>query len=334
MLAVALHRQLLQIGREAPQVLLVRQHGHRLRTEEVVVPDGQQAQEHRQVALERRGAEVLVHLVEAIQHGSKVLRADREHRRQADGRVHRVASAHPVPEPEHVGGIDAEPGHLFRIRRHRDEMPGHGLGVAAEGLEQPRTRALRVGHRLQRGERLRGDDDERLRRVEVEDRFGEIGAVDVGHEAEGQGAIAVVLQRLVGHHRPEVGAADADIDDVADALSGVPRPRAAADPIREFGHPVEHRVDLVHHVLPVENDRGPSRCAQGHVQHRPPLGDVDPVSPEHRVDPPSQARFLRQAQEQPERLVGDAILRVVEVEADGLRRHALAARGVVGKEPA
>src|SRR5438309_376328 len=75
-------------------------------------------------------------------------------------------------------------------------------------------------------------------------------------------------------------------------------------------------------------------CAQGHVQHRPSLGDVDPVSPEHRVDPPSQAGFLRQAQEQPERLVGDAILRVVEVEADGLRRHALAARGVVGKEPA
>src|SRR5437870_3511863 len=37
--AVALHRQLLQIGRKSLQVLLVRQYGNRLGTEEVVVPD-------------------------------------------------------------------------------------------------------------------------------------------------------------------------------------------------------------------------------------------------------------------------------------------------------
>ena len=53
MLAVALHRQLLEIGREALQVLLVGQHRDRLGAEEIVVPDGQEAHEHRQVALER-----------------------------------------------------------------------------------------------------------------------------------------------------------------------------------------------------------------------------------------------------------------------------------------
>ena len=41
-LAVALHRQLLQIGRKSLQVLLVGQHRDGLRTEEVVVPDRQQ----------------------------------------------------------------------------------------------------------------------------------------------------------------------------------------------------------------------------------------------------------------------------------------------------
>src|SRR5207249_2492783 len=47
-LAVALHRQLLQIGRKSLQVLLVRQHGNRLGAEEVVVPKGQEGQEYRQ----------------------------------------------------------------------------------------------------------------------------------------------------------------------------------------------------------------------------------------------------------------------------------------------
>ena len=125
--AVALHRQLLQIGRETLQVLLVGQHGHRLGAEEVVVPDRQQAHQHRQVLLERSGAEMLVHLVEAVEHGAEVIRADGQHRREADGRVHRIAPADPVPELEHVGGVDAELGHLLGVGRDRDKMLGDRL---------------------------------------------------------------------------------------------------------------------------------------------------------------------------------------------------------------
>ena len=43
MLAVALHGQLLEVGREALEVLLVGQDGDGLRAEEVVVPDGRAA---------------------------------------------------------------------------------------------------------------------------------------------------------------------------------------------------------------------------------------------------------------------------------------------------
>ena len=133
--AVALHRQLLQIGREALQVLLVGQHRNGLGAEEVVVPDRQEPHEHRQVALEGRGAEVLVHLVEAVQHGAEIIRADGQHRREADGRIHGVAPANPIPEPEHVGGIDAELRHFRRVRRDRDKMLGDRLFVAAETCE-------------------------------------------------------------------------------------------------------------------------------------------------------------------------------------------------------
>src|SRR5262245_54110863 len=58
MFAVAFHGQLLQISRKALEILLIGQHRHGLRTEEVVVPDGQEAHEHRQIALKGRGAEM------------------------------------------------------------------------------------------------------------------------------------------------------------------------------------------------------------------------------------------------------------------------------------
>ena len=275
---------------------------------------------------------MLVHLVEAVEHRAEVLRSDGQHRREADRRVHGIAPADPVPEPEHVGGVDAELGDLRGIGRNRHEMLGHGLDVAAEALERPVARALGVGHRLQRREGLGRDDEQRFRRVEVAGRFHEIGAVDVGNEPERQGAVAVMLERLVGHHRPEVGAADADVDDVANALAGVALPGAAADPVGEVGHLVEHGVDLGHHVLAIDDDRCPSRRAQRHVQDGAVLRDVDLLAPEHGVDPGAQAGFLRQLQEELEGFVGDAILRVIEEDAHSLGRHPLAAPGIIREE--
>ena len=51
-LAVALHRELLQVRGEASQVLVVGQHRSGLRAEEIAVPDRQDAEQHREVALE------------------------------------------------------------------------------------------------------------------------------------------------------------------------------------------------------------------------------------------------------------------------------------------
>src|SRR5215475_13545458 len=73
MFSVAFHRQLLQVRRKALQILLIRQHGYRLRTEKVVVPKRQQAHEHREVGLEGGGAEMLIHLVKAMEHDAEIL---------------------------------------------------------------------------------------------------------------------------------------------------------------------------------------------------------------------------------------------------------------------
>jgi hypothetical protein len=65
----------------------------------------------------------------------------------------------------------------------------------------------------------------------------------------------------------------------------VPRPHAASDSIREVRHRIEDGVDLVHDVPVIDDDRRPARRAQGDVQDRSPLRDVDPLSPKHGVDP-------------------------------------------------
>ncbi len=184
--------------------------------------------------------------------------------------------------------------------------------IAAQTRQRPVPGGVRVGHRLQRGEGLGGDDEERLGRIEIAYRLREIGAIDVGDEAEGHGAVAVVLERLVGHHRPEVRAADADVDDVADALAGVALPRAAAHAVGEARHLVEHGVDLGHDVLAVHDDRRPSRRAQSDVQDGALLRDVDLLAAEHGVDARAQTGLLGQLHKEREGLVGDPVLRVVE----------------------
>ena len=98
--------------------------------------------------------------------------------------VHRVASADPVPELEHVGGIDAERADGRGIGRDRDEVLRDRRLAAAEAAQQPRPRGTGVGHGLQRREGLGRHDEERRRRIEITDRFAKIGAVDVRHEPE------------------------------------------------------------------------------------------------------------------------------------------------------
>ena len=72
--------------------------------------------------------------------------------------------------------------------------------------------------------------------------------------------------------------------------------------------------------------------AQGHVQDGALLRDVDLLAAKHGVDARPQAGFFRQLQQELERFIGDAVLGIVKVDADGLGRHALPAGGIVREE--
>ena len=87
-LAVGLHRQLLQIGGETGQVVRIGQYRTGFRAEELVVPEPDQAEQHRRVGLQRRGAEMLVDDVESGEELGEPLAADDRHHAQSDRAVH------------------------------------------------------------------------------------------------------------------------------------------------------------------------------------------------------------------------------------------------------
>ena len=305
--AVAFHRELLEVGGEALEVLVVGQDSDGLRAKEVIIPNTEQAVQNGEVLMERRGAVMLVHLMEAGEEFAEIVGAEGDHVREADGGIHRVASPHPVPETEHIRGVDAELRDFGGVCGNGDEMLRNGRLVTTKSGERPIARGLGVGHGLEGREGFGGNDEKRLGRVEVMRGLGEIGAVHIRDEAEGQRAVGIVAKRLVGHDGPEVGAADADIDDIFDAFAGVALPFPGANAVREGGHFVEHGVDLGNDIDAVHFDRGGAGCAQGGVEHGAVLGDVDLVSTEHRIDALAETGGVCERNKIGDRFFGDQV---------------------------
>ena len=163
-------------------------------------------------------------------------------------------------------------------------------------------------------------------------RLDEVGSVDVGDEAERHVAAAVVPEGVIRHHGAEVGAADPDVDDVADRRAGEARPLPRANSVRERGHPVEHGVHVRDDIDAVDDERAPARHAQRDVQDRAILGDVDPLAREHRVASLGDPCLGCEIEQEREGLVGDPVLRVVEEEPGRLDREPLGSIGIGGEE--
>ncbi len=300
---------------------VVRQDGAGLGSEEVDVPDPEQAEQHRQVVLQGGRAEVLVEEVGASQQPLEARVADGEGDRQPDGRPQRVAAADPVPELEDALARDAEPGGLFRRCRERDEVARHG-GLVSRSGNQPIAGGARVHHRLLGRERLGGDEEERRGGVEGRELAVDGRAVDVGHEPHPHAGHGVRLEGPHDHLGSEVGAADADVDDVGDPRARMAPPSAAVDGLGERVHAVQDAAHLRHDVRALHLDRASGEVAQGHVEDRPALRDVDALAGEHRGPGLLEARGAGEVEQQVDRLVGDQVLAVVDQHLGRAERQA------------
>jgi len=87
-----------------------------------------------------------------------------------------------------------------------------------------------------------------------------------------------------------------------------------------------------HDVHAVNLDPLASGRAEGDVQHGAVFGHVDLPAGEHGFDAFSQAALLRQGEEPLQGLVSDAVLGIVEVEADRFSGKPGATLGIIGEE--
>lgn len=141
---VGFHVALLEVGRETVHILVIRQNRFGFGTEEVVVPDTDQRQQHRQV-FQPGGGEVFVHRMRAGEQLNKVVEAYGQDDGQTDCRPQGVTTANPVPELEHIGSINTKLANRFTVSGKRCEVFGYVL-VVASGRREPVARAVGVGH--------------------------------------------------------------------------------------------------------------------------------------------------------------------------------------------
>ncbi len=269
---------------------------------------------------------MFVDFVRAGQQFAECLAPDGDRQRHADRRPQRIAAAHPVPHHETVVRVDAEGVHRLRIGRDRGEVRGHGRLAQLRG--QPLPRGARVGERLLRAEGLRGDDEQRARRVGVLERVGEIGAVDVGDEQHARRIRGQRMQRLHRHGGPEVRAADADVDDRGESRTARAAHHAFAHALGECQHALALGEHLARDVLAARTVGRYARHAQRRVQYRAPFGGVDGFAAPHRLDARAQSGGIGQARQQAQAVVIDALARKIQVEPGGFAREAAAARRI------
>ena len=340
MLAVGLHGELLQVGREAVQVLAVRQHGVALGTEEVDVPDVEQAHQRDGIVLERRVAEVLVDGVEALEELLEALGAEHDDQRQAHGGVNGIAAADPVPETEGVGGVDTEGLNLLECGGDGDEVLCHGLGVlligavdGALGLElfkHPGLDLAGVGEGLERGEGLGDDDHERGLGIQALELLGLVVGVDVGNVAAVDTGVGIGTQGLVGHDRAQIGATDADGHQMLDLLAGYALPLTGAHALGEGVHAVEDLVHVGDDILAVNDELALLACrtAKRGVQDGAVLGGVDVLAGEHGVAALLELHLAGKIAQQLDGLIGHQVLRKIEVQVTGVKAQLVHAVGV------
>ena len=190
------------------------------------MPDADERQDHRQVLVERRGAEMVVHRPAAGEEGGEIGRADGDHQRQADRRPDRVAAADPVPEAEGPVVGDAEGGDLVERRRHRREM-----GADRRARPKPRRSRRRAVAALVMVSIVVKVFEATRNSVRAGSRLGkrvaDVGAVDIRDEMSAR-PIVEGAERAGRHARAEVRAADADIDDVGERARRFRRSRPSA----------------------------------------------------------------------------------------------------------
>ena len=294
-LTVGLHVALLEVSRKTVHVLIVWQNRFSFSAIEIVVPQANQRQQYRQVVRQLCFGEVTIHRMRAGQQLLEIIKTNRQRNRQTDRRPQGITATDPIPELEHVGGIDTECRDRAGVGRQRSKVLGH-MRLPGGALQEPLTGAQGVGHGLLRGEGLGGHQEQRGLGIQTLQRFGDMSAIHVRNKVHVQ--VIFVRLKCLGHHvRTQVRTTDTDIHHIGDRFAGVTGPLPADHFVAKRFHLSQYRINLRHHVLTIDHNWRVATVTQRHVQHRPIFGAVNFVPTEHGGNRLWQLGLVRQRQQ-------------------------------------
>ena len=111
--------------------------------------------------------------------------------------------------------------------------------------------------------------------------------IDIAHEVQRDVAVAIGVERRHHHLRAQIAAADADVDDMADAAG-----RRIAHTLGIGQHGIQHAVHLIAELAL------PARCAQRRVQHGAAFRGIDGLAGKHRIAARFEAALTRQLEQE------------------------------------
>ena len=198
--------------------------------------------------------------------------------------------------------------------------------------QKPGAGGAGVGDGFLGGKGFRRNHKQRGFGAHLIEHVAQLGAVHGGNKVHVQPRRAVGRERRTHHQRPQIRAADADIDHVGNHLAGIAQPLAAAHRAGEVAHLREHRAHFGHHVFAVHHYRRVRQIAQRGVQRGTVFAAVDFFAGKHRGDFFRQTAFLGQRHQIVHHAVGNAVFRIIEPDAAGFQPVALGAAGVLAEQ--
>ena len=278
-LAVALHFQLLQIGRQPRQALVIGQHRAAGMARNLRVPDADQGQHDRHIRQWRRALEMVIHRPRPGQKLVKLFGSNGDHQGKANRPPKGIAPTNPILKAKNARWINAIGGGL--VSRGGDSGE---LAVGQCHLSRhPRLGRVGIGHGFDCGKGLGGDDDQRRLGVQTFQRIRDMRAIDVRDEVHAR-SVVIRCQHQHRHGRTEVRSADANIHNIGDPPA-LPAHPALPHIFGKGRHPCPCCTHARHHIGPVHHDDRIVTRPQRHMQHRPAFGVVDLFPGKHRRAP-------------------------------------------------
>ena len=235
------------------------------------VPEIDEREQRRQIARQRRIAEVRIHRRGAVAKLGEALPSAADRNRQPGRGPERETAADPIPHRQHVAAGDAESARGRDVRRNGDEVRPQ-RGTAAELRRQPLARGSRVPERFLRSERLGHHHEQRRRRIGARQRARKVLGIEVRDKRDID-TVAAYCSRAGEHVAdepgPEIRAADTDADHITDRPAGSAEPRAAAQLDGERAHASLRAADRGNHVGTIDGERSIALRPQSGVEDRP-----------------------------------------------------------------